>query len=302
MQHAGYASAVAIGECHEAGSIDCRGHEGLAPSPAFIALRRPRPRGAHASRERPGARDRGQGGPADSGVAVQLGGGDRAGGLVRRAVDAVAAAAAAGAAPRRLFRLPALFEWLASLVGVGLFALVLYSGFAGAQVPNANFSVTFIYVIFWVGMPLASVLFGDIFRAFNPWRTLCAGRSARSSARSARGRSRGPLLRYPHGSGCGRRSAVIAGFAWLELVYIPADREHPIDAGGAVAGLLPRDARRDGAVRRRAVGGVSRRLRGLLQSHLAAVGAVPGRGRRAVPAPSAQRRHGPRDTRRARWS
>src|SRR5271167_4766525 len=60
---------------------------------------------------------------------------------------------------RPLFRLPRLFDWLASLVGVALFALVVYSGFAGAQVPNANFSVTFIYVIFWVGIPVASVLF-----------------------------------------------------------------------------------------------------------------------------------------------
>src|SRR5271169_303572 len=35
---------------------------------------------------------------------------------------------------RRLFRLPAPLEWLTGAVGVGLFALVLYSGFAGAQV------------------------------------------------------------------------------------------------------------------------------------------------------------------------
>src|SRR5579871_6962539 len=34
---------------------------------------------------------------------------------------------------RRLFRLPFTVEWLASAVGLALFALVLYSGFAGAQ-------------------------------------------------------------------------------------------------------------------------------------------------------------------------
>src|SRR5271157_2793649 len=67
--------------------------------------------------------------------------------------------------PRKLFRLPRALGWIASILGVGLFALVLYSGFAGAQVPNANFSVTFIYVLFWVGIPVASVLFGDVFRA-----------------------------------------------------------------------------------------------------------------------------------------
>src|SRR5271163_135651 len=74
---------------------------------------------------------------------------------------------------RRLFRLPAAVEWVAGLLGVALFTLVVYSGFAGAQVTEANFSVTFIYVIFWVAIPVASVLFGDIFRALSPWRT-CA--------------------------------------------------------------------------------------------------------------------------------
>jgi hypothetical protein len=45
---------------------------------------------------------------------------------------------------RRLFKMPAVLARLASLVGLGLFALVLYSGFAGTEVPTANFSVTFI--------------------------------------------------------------------------------------------------------------------------------------------------------------
>lgn len=118
---------------------------------------------------------------------------------------------------RALVRLPAALEWFASLLGVGLFALVLYSGFAGAQVPMANLSVTFIYVIFWVGVPVASVLFGDIFRAFSPWRTC-----ARILARVTR-----PRLRYPAWLGMWPAVAVIVGFAWLELVYVPADRDHP---------------------------------------------------------------------------
>jgi hypothetical protein len=127
---------------------------------------------------------------------------------------------------RRLFRLPNALEWLASLVGMGLFALVLYAGFAGAQVPNANFTVTFIYVIFWVGIPVASVLFGDIFRAFSPWRT--SARVLDALGRALRGgRSRAPLVRYPARLGMWPAVATIVGFAWLELVYIPADRERP---------------------------------------------------------------------------
>jgi len=117
-------------------------------------------------------------------------------------------------------------EWLASLVGMALFALVIYAGFAGAQVPNANLTVTFIYVIFWVGIPVASVLFGDVFRAFSPWRT--SARVLHGLMRALRGgRSRPPFVRYPAWLGMWPSVATIVGFAWLELVYIPVDRERP---------------------------------------------------------------------------
>jgi hypothetical protein len=116
---------------------------------------------------------------------------------------------------------PAL-EAVAGTVGLGLFALVLYSGFAGAQVSSANFSVTFIYVIFWVGLPVLSVLFGDVFAALNPWRT-CA-RLCRGALALARGRDRAMAsLRYPSGLGVWPAIAGLVGFAWLELVYVNRD-------------------------------------------------------------------------------
>ncbi len=130
---------------------------------------------------------------------------------------------------RRLFRLPAALEWLASLLGVGLFAVVLYSGFAGAQVTQANFAVTFIYVIFWVGIPVASVLFGDIFRALSPWRT-CARVLAALVRVMRGGRAGAPPLRYPRWLGLWPASAGIVGFAWLELIYIEKDRPSTLAA------------------------------------------------------------------------
>jgi hypothetical protein len=126
---------------------------------------------------------------------------------------------------RRLIKLPAIAEWLASLIGLALFALVLYSGFAGAQVALANFSVTFIYVIFWVGLPVLSVLCGDIFRAFSPWRS-CA-RLAVVLAGLARGRAVNSPLRYPRWLGMWPAVAGLVGFGWLELVYVLPDRDQP---------------------------------------------------------------------------
>jgi hypothetical protein len=127
---------------------------------------------------------------------------------------------------RDLFHLPAPAEWLASLIGVGLFGVVVYSGFAGAQVPTANFSVTFIYVVFWVGVPVLSVFFGDLFRAFSPWRA-CARVGWAVARTIPRIRAGGPPLRYPGRLGMWPAAAGIVGFAWLELVYILPDKDHP---------------------------------------------------------------------------
>jgi hypothetical protein len=119
---------------------------------------------------------------------------------------------------RPLFRIPLAVDIVCAVIGVGLFVLVVYSGFAGNQETAANFAPTFIYVHFWVGLVVASVLFGDIFRAFNPW--LAIGRAASWLIRRAFRRPPFKQLDYPEW--LGRWPAVIGifGFAWLELAYV----------------------------------------------------------------------------------
>jgi hypothetical protein len=129
----------------------------------------------------------------------------------------------------RLFAPARALEWLAGAIGVGLLALVVYSGFAGAQVTQANFSVTFIYVIFWVGTPVASVIAGDVFSALSPWRT-CARVLAALARRLRGGRRLAPPLRYPAWLGMWPAIAGIVGFAWLELIYVEKDRPSTLAA------------------------------------------------------------------------
>jgi hypothetical protein len=123
---------------------------------------------------------------------------------------------------RVLTRLPRLLRPACAAIGLALFVLVVYAGFAGEQLlPTANITPTFIYVLFWVGFPFASLL-GDVFRAFNPW--LAAGLAIRWLARRLFGADRLPRMwRYP--SWLGRWPAVpgVLGFAWLELIYVEKD-------------------------------------------------------------------------------
>jgi hypothetical protein len=108
-------------------------------------------------------------------------------------------------------------EMLAGLIGVALLGLVLWTGASGTQLPGLNFAPTFVFITFWLGIVLLSVLFGDVFRAFNPWRAI--GRAYGSMLKRLVGEPWRPPLRYPER--LGRWPAVVGllAFAWLELVY-----------------------------------------------------------------------------------
>jgi hypothetical protein len=121
---------------------------------------------------------------------------------------------------RRLFRIPVVVDVVCGLIGVAWFTLVVVSGIAGSEVAKANLAPTAIYVLFWVGTPVLSVLFGDVFRAFNPWLAV-----ARVAALPWRGRGR-TARAYPPRLGYWPAVAGIALFAWLELAY---SRETPHD-------------------------------------------------------------------------
>ena len=61
------------------------------------------------------------------------------------------------------------------LVSVGVFALTLATALFGTSIELLNWAPTFVYVIFWLGVPLLSVLFGNVWRALSPWRALADG-------------------------------------------------------------------------------------------------------------------------------
>jgi hypothetical protein len=102
------------------------------------------------------------------------------------------------------------------LIGLALFALLIYAGYEGVSTYTSNFDPTFIFVIFWVGVPLSSALLGDWFRAASPWRALARG--VRWSGVRVGLRWRAPL-RYPAWLGRWPVVSGLLGFAWLELVY-----------------------------------------------------------------------------------
>ncbi len=125
-----------------------------------------------------------------------------------------------GGRERRLCRWPSALGVPVGIVGLALFALLVYAGYEGSQIYTDNIDPTFIYVIFWVGVPIASVLFGDWFRAFSPW--LAFARGIRWLGARARLSWRAPLA-YPRWLGRWPAVAGLVAFGWLELVYHDKD-------------------------------------------------------------------------------
>jgi hypothetical protein len=123
-------------------------------------------------------------------------------------------------------------EILCGAIGVFLFGLTIYAGLQGTESTTANWTPIFIYVIFWLAFVPLSLLFGDVFRAFNPWRAI-----ARAIAWVAKTISRTELpepLAYPSWLGRWPAAVGIFGFAAMELVVSDGDKPQTL----AIAALV----------------------------------------------------------------
>jgi hypothetical protein len=122
---------------------------------------------------------------------------------------------------RRLFRTPAAVDVIAGAAGLFALGVTVYAGLVGVQDALGNLAPTVIYVVFWVGLVVASVLFGDIWRVLSPWRSL-----ARAVSWLSRKLSSGEpptALEYPAWLGRWPAAAGILFFAWVELTYVNKD-------------------------------------------------------------------------------
>lgn len=120
---------------------------------------------------------------------------------------------------------------LCGLVASLLLILSIYAGLHGTDAPDRNFALTFLFVTAWLGFPLLSVLFGNVFQAFSPWRAI--GRFA-GWAFSKLIRQPPRHLRYPDRLGRWPAAMGLVLFVWLEIVYGVS--------GGVAVGVIPHDA------------------------------------------------------------
>jgi hypothetical protein len=107
----------------------------------------------------------------------------------------------------------------------------IYSGLHGTEAPDRNFAITFLFVTAWLGFPALSVVFGNVFKMFNPWRAV--GRVTGGAFEAIAGQ-RFAHLPYPKALGRWPAAVGLGAFVWLEIVYGVS--------GGVTVGLEPHAA------------------------------------------------------------
>lgn len=126
------------------------------------------------------------------------------------------AAAAKGRALLTLIGPPArIFEAACRLVGLLLFGVVLYAAWWGNTNRAVNIAGDAFLIWFWVGLQFVSAVFGDVWRAFNPYFTIA------DTAAWVRSKvTQTPMSPLDHGEAT-LWPATIAIFAylWFELAY-----------------------------------------------------------------------------------
>ncbi len=127
---------------------------------------------------------------------------------------------------RRLFGLPVAVDVVLGTLGVVVFLASVYAGLAGTENERDNLAPTIVYVAFWVGVPFASLLFGDIWRLISPWRAL--GRGA--GWLSARFTDPPEPLVYPARLGRWPAAIGIVAFGICELCWATAREPGPLAA------------------------------------------------------------------------
>ena len=105
---------------------------------------------------------------------------------------------------------------LAGAVSLALFVLVWVAAAIGDTSPDENIAPRFVFVVFWLGLPALSVLFGNVWTVLSPWRAVA---DAAAWAWERAGLRWDPPFAYPQRLGRWPGAVLLFAFAALELAY-----------------------------------------------------------------------------------
>lgn len=124
--------------------------------------------------------------------------------------------------------------WLRVTVGalsVFLLGFLWLGALVGKNSSGVNFTPTFVYVFFWIGMPLVSAVFGNVWSALSPWKAAAEGVGWLAGRRA-------PPFRYPERLGRWPAAVLLLSFAAIELTYPDPSDPHVLALAIAIYSVL----------------------------------------------------------------
>jgi hypothetical protein len=101
-------------------------------------------------------------------------------------------------------------------ISVGILVLTLATALFGTTIELLNFAPTFVYVIFWLGLPLLSATLGNVWSVLSPWRAIA---DATVWAFEQGGREVRPVLEWTGRWGRYPAAGALFAFVALELAH-----------------------------------------------------------------------------------
>ncbi len=129
---------------------------------------------------------------------------------------------------------PGALQWLLLstalrvVAGTGSFALFAFlwlGALIGKNSSGVNFTPTFVYVYFWVGMVLVVVLLGNVWSMLSPWRAAAEGTGWIMRRLGLHGRA---AFEYPEWLGRWPAAVLLLSFVTMELTYVDPSDPHAL--------------------------------------------------------------------------
>ena len=114
---------------------------------------------------------------------------------------------------------------------VALLVFLWLGALVGKNSSGVNFTPTFVYVYFWIAMPLISALFGNVWSVLSPWKAAAEGVGWLAGRRA-------PPFVYPERLGRWPAAVMLLSFAAMELTYPDPSDPHALALAIAIYSVI----------------------------------------------------------------
>jgi hypothetical protein len=124
---------------------------------------------------------------------------------------------------------------LVGAISFGVLVFLWLGALIGKNSSGVNFTPTFVYVYFWIGMPIVSVLLGNVWSVLSPWKAAADGAEWLLRRLGLRDR---PPFEYPEWLGRWPAAVLLLSFVTMELSFVDPSDPHALALAIAIYSVV----------------------------------------------------------------